>query len=468
MREMTTFVRDNIEAFAIAIAMALVIRHFSVEAFRIPTGSMMPTLYGDSKPGEPQRHGDRILVDKFLWMRQEPRRWQVAVFQFPLDRNINFIKRLVGLPGEWFGIANGDIWTSKDGKNWSIERKPPGVREQLFFPYWPRPRDGSEFEGPSCWEGPKDWAVSNDSFAVDASESGTTLQFARTVLTYPEVDRTGSPPRAIVPVGDIRFSSDIEFERPGDLEFRIREHGVVHRLVLGIDESFVEVGGQTPQKRALDVRVERGESYSVSFANVDDSLVLEIDGNEVIVLFETRPEGLGPDFGIAKHLKRDDHGFSIVARGCKATFSDPKLDRDMHYLSDRDDDSPRRWKIPEGHFFACGDNTNSSKDSRAWRVAQIVLTSGETIEWETGRSAEPMNPSASAISTLEPDDEFVIPVDSQGLLRRIRRSDIASWEHEMAWPYVPRDHLIGRAFGVFWPIYVPPIYRGSTRIKRIR
>jgi len=468
MREMTTFVRDNIEAFAVAIAMALVIRHFSVEAFRIPTGSMMPTLYGDDKTVEPRRHGDRILVDKFLWLRHDPERWQVAVFQYPLNRNTNFIKRLVGLPGEWLGIANGDIWTSKDGKEWSIERKPPGVREQLFYPYWPLSRDGGAFEGAPCWQGPKEWSVSREAFSVDASESGATLRFARAVLTYPDTDRTGSPARSPVRVGDIRFSADIDVERPGDLEFHIREHGVVHRLVLGIDESFAEVGGPTPQKYALDVRMERGESYSISFANVDDSLVIEIDGNEVIVLFETQPEGLGPDFGIAKHLKRDDHGFAITARGCKVTFNDPKLDRDMHYLRDTNDDAAERWQIPEGHYFACGDNANHSKDSRRWEVAQVVLTSGETIEWEVDRRVEALNPSPTAIHALGPDDELVIPVDSQGLLRRIRRSDIATWTRDLPWPFVPRDHLIGRAFGVFWPIYVPPVYWGSTRIKRIR
>ena len=119
MRELTTFIRDNIEAFAIAIAMALVIRHYSVEAFRIPTGSMMPTLYGNGKLDEQgrRRHGDRILVDKFSWMRDDPERWQVAVFQYPLNRNKNFIKRIVGMPDEWFAIADGDIWTSKDGKS---------------------------------------------------------------------------------------------------------------------------------------------------------------------------------------------------------------------------------------------------------------------------------------------------------------------------------------------------------------
>ena len=107
--------RDNIEAFAVAIAMALVIRHFCIEAFRIPTGSMMPTLLGDRaaetwevdrKGRVKKRPGDRILVDKIAWLRRDPRRWEVAVFQYPLNRTKNFIKRMVGMPDEWLRIPH--------------------------------------------------------------------------------------------------------------------------------------------------------------------------------------------------------------------------------------------------------------------------------------------------------------------------------------------------------------------------
>ena len=53
----------------------------------------------------------------------------------------------------------------------------------------------------------------------------------------------------------------------------------------------------------------------------------------------------------------------------------------------------------------------------------------------------------------------------RGAKRSSRRQ---TWRSDVDWPFVPRDHLIGRAFSVFWPIYVPPVYRGATRIQRIR
>ncbi|MEM8883703.1 MAG: signal peptidase I [Planctomycetota bacterium] len=463
MRSTTAFVRDNIEAFAVAIAMALVIRHFSVEAFRIPTGSMMPSLYGDSDPGEPVRQGDRILVDKYAYLRGDPQRWHVAVFQYPLDRTTNFIKRIVGLPDEWVAIADGDIWTSKDGEVWQIERKPPAIREHLMLPYWPLPGDRDGFRG-SCWEGDDAWTEKGDVLSVDADESGARFEFARRIPTYPSMDPDGVGRNSAVKVGDIRFRAHVDVVREGELELRITEHDATHRLVLGPDESYLVFGGAKEERIALDFLVERGDSFDLSFSNVDESIWIVLDGEEL--LFEipdlpTLPPGLEPDYGLRG--KRGQHGFSLVARGLQASLEDARIDRDLHYLLDTNQSGARKWQVPADSYFVLGDNTNSSKDSRRWQVSRVVLQDGSTIEWE-----ESSGPSVDALLGLAPEDEFVIPNDSQGLTRRLLRSDISTWKRDVAWPFVPRDHLIGRAFSVFWPIYVPPLYRGATRIQRIR
>ena len=99
-------VRDHVEAILIALVMALVLKQFCVEAFTIPTSSMHPTLIGQNQA--PDGVGDRILVDKFAnWLR-DPRRWEIWVFRFPLDRSRNFIKRVVGLPGDFLKIGSED------------------------------------------------------------------------------------------------------------------------------------------------------------------------------------------------------------------------------------------------------------------------------------------------------------------------------------------------------------------------
>ena len=99
--------RDNIEAMTMAIVMAVMLKYFVVEAYKIPTGSMQPTLMGNEDTGI----FDRILVDKLSFHLRDPERFEIVVFKYPLDRSKNFIKRLVGMPGEHFRIAEGDLWT---------------------------------------------------------------------------------------------------------------------------------------------------------------------------------------------------------------------------------------------------------------------------------------------------------------------------------------------------------------------
>ena len=96
---MRWFIKEWVEPVIIAVILALIIRTFIVQAFKIPTGSMRPTLI----------EGDRILVNKFIYKFKAPERGDVIVFVSPEDKKKDFIKRLVGLSGEKVEIANGTI-----------------------------------------------------------------------------------------------------------------------------------------------------------------------------------------------------------------------------------------------------------------------------------------------------------------------------------------------------------------------
>ncbi|HVY61826.1 MAG TPA: signal peptidase I, partial [Planctomycetota bacterium] len=73
--------------------------------------------------------GDRILVDKFSYHFQSPRRFDVAVFKYPRNPSDNYIKRMIGLPGELIDVEDGDIYI--DGK---IARKPASVQDEMWRP----------------------------------------------------------------------------------------------------------------------------------------------------------------------------------------------------------------------------------------------------------------------------------------------------------------------------------------------
>src|SRR5262249_37844128 len=175
--------KDTIEQTLIAFILAFIFRAFVVEAFVIPTGSMAPTLMGAhmrfrcedcgyewtvnfSSPGDgddmfipkrandflrdrdkvfalrcpncgfrvprqnptdednsatnpPVSYGDRILVLNYLYLFQDPARWDVVVFKAPAepqrwDYSQNYIKRLIGKPGETIMILDGDIYVARN------------------------------------------------------------------------------------------------------------------------------------------------------------------------------------------------------------------------------------------------------------------------------------------------------------------------------------------------------------------
>lgn len=98
--KMRYLMKEWVEPIIIAVILALIIRTFVVQAFKIPTGSMRTTLM----------EGDRILVNKFIYKFVQPKRGEVIVFISPEDKKKDFIKRLVGLPNENIRISNGTIF----------------------------------------------------------------------------------------------------------------------------------------------------------------------------------------------------------------------------------------------------------------------------------------------------------------------------------------------------------------------
>ncbi len=106
-----SFYKEWIEPFLIAAVIALFIRQFIVEAFKIPSGSMIPTLtIGDHLLVNKFVYGPRIpFTDSRLFTWKEPKRGDIIVFKYPQDESKNFIKRVIGVPGDKIQIINGKL-----------------------------------------------------------------------------------------------------------------------------------------------------------------------------------------------------------------------------------------------------------------------------------------------------------------------------------------------------------------------
>jgi signal peptidase I len=106
--------RENIEAILVAIVLALFIRTFVIQAFKIPSGSMKQTLLV----------GDHILVNKFIYGVKipflqttiipitNPKRGDIVVFKFPEDPSKDFIKRVIGVAGDKVEIRDKKVYVN--------------------------------------------------------------------------------------------------------------------------------------------------------------------------------------------------------------------------------------------------------------------------------------------------------------------------------------------------------------------
>ncbi|MEL7496601.1 MAG: signal peptidase I [Planctomycetota bacterium] len=228
-------VRETIESLIIAIVLALLFRAYEAEAFIIPTGSMAPSLNGQHidlqcdqcgfqyhsgasdeadmpasaeydvyrvgstrcpicryetllqrdanslrKPDHESNKGDRILVNKFVYDFSEPQRYDVIVFKNPNNGKQNYIKRLIGLPGENILIENGDIYVMESsGNGWTrtITRKPPRKLRHIL-----QVVDDTNFIGEKLKtvEWPSRWQSFSDGSTWDIAESDGHPTFAPT------------------------------------------------------------------------------------------------------------------------------------------------------------------------------------------------------------------------------------------------------------------------------------------------
>jgi signal peptidase I len=487
-------IAENVEALGIAIVMALILKYFLIEAYKIPTGSMQPGIMGDQIPGI----FDRVLVNKLVYLLRDPERFEVVVFKNPLWQRQNYIKRLIGLPGERIALRNGDVFVTppSPGGQEAIARKPDRVWRAVRKDLIPK-RNGSPDLALRFERSSGEARVEEDRIVLPAG-GGTASIRTREEIRDGYLDgydpeliesylRPASPyvgmagiARSLLkgsqPVTDYEIAADVT---PGpdatSIVFELTESGRVHRAVLpvgsgqgrvdaAIAEGFDPIEWEDPA--AAVPPLERGVTTRISFRNVDDELVLALDG-DVAARRRYRTRGVDPAHDPRTRAPLASRA-TIEASG-SFTLTDLGLWRDLHYLPDGDwrgGKDSAVYVVPQDEYMVLGDNTQNSWDCRQWRTATYRLKDGRRI---TGNYfSQGQNPVANPDANPGVEGSNIHFRNVYGQKYVFHRTDL---EDDLDAPEIvdvhsfPAEFLLGKAIAVFWPL---PPFSPVWRLKWVR
>ncbi len=407
-----------------ALVLAFTFRAFMMEPFIIPTGSMAPGLRGDhlsalcancgwefdvglardaSPAGEPLlpprvvcpncqfdvdtptdsppplTHGDRILVHKWPfelggWLG--PRRWDVIVFRDPGNPTQNYIKRLVGLPGEEIEIVGGDVFI-----NGRIARKTPAsqsvlwtvVYDQAYLPHEPS-RNG-------VWAGwspvdsgqPPAWTRTDARLIRFASADGAehALRFTASGPHAFGEDMAGyNGESSGTCVRDVRIRTELAWGRGhGWLRCTLRRGAREFSARIGptLGAELTWPGGSRSTADGVS-SLAASRPTRVEFGHLDHRVYLLLDGRDVLV---TSDSEYAPDLAAQRgESGRECVEIEIAAANAELTLRCPRIERDVYYTYragvTRRAYAGESFRLGSDEFFVLGDNSAASHDSREW------------------------------------------------------------------------------------------------------
>jgi signal peptidase I len=405
-------IREYAESLAVAFILAMIIRHFVVEAFRIPTSSMEPTLIGS------ETHGDRILVSKFEFDLHPPEQFDIVVFkidehrigywrpsdtsQDPTARHrpngtierdgsanyINYVKRLVALPGQTLQVKNGDLFI--DG---TVCRKPRNVEDALLVPVTnDKILKQNKHALLDRWTSNSSEAVGmngdvlrlNGTLAAQECSLSYDRYVQDRVATDAETTRAREARGRLNIVGDLRIAFRFTHKNgTGRIVARLREDGVRYGFYLPSggpgERARLLINGREVARSEKPVDLGEGE-HEFEASNIDSRLTLRVDGRELIVYEDQEPART-----VANKVpvtKPHASGVQFGAISCDLAVRDVRLWRDIYYTSDPSHQSfavAKPLTLGNDEYFMMGDNSSNSFDGRNWGVVKQSSLIGEAF-----------------------------------------------------------------------------------------
>lgn len=414
-----TWLGENLRELAFAAILYLILRHFVVEAFVIPTGSMAPTLLGNNyrvacqrceypfsvgkaeteQPvgngrarcpvcradfhfdrGDAVSDGNKILVNKLTYRVRPPERYEVVVFRNPSMPWESYIKRLIGLPGERLRVKRGDLYV-----NGKLEPKPPHVQDAVWIPVF----DGRHaFDGlGAAWAPAPGLDLPADAWEV--ARDGATLRLrpppgAAAALDY---DRASG---GVVDMTSYNSGRPEHLGRSAVPDLRVRARatpaaGAVVRLGVvsaaeglwthevtatfpaagGAARAFtLEVNGRVLASSEARPPLAPDRAAEVAIAYADERVRLIVDGKTLLDVAD-------PSYPSADDTAPTEATARLGASGGAVALEAVRVDRDIHYVAggagySQTNLAVREVVVPEGRYYAMGDNSPSSADGRSW------------------------------------------------------------------------------------------------------
>lgn len=429
---------DTIQTVLTALILAFIFRAFLVEAFIIPTGSMAETLLGEHgtcvcpacawtfdyapqqsltrrKTSLPEtvrcpncqflfrtfgrnaalKAGDRILVHKWPYALGgpfRPKRWDVIVFRDPANPNQNYIKRLVGLPGDTVEIIAGDLFI-----NSRIARKSNAAQNALWFlvfdqdhfptpnapagngtaPRWvpadPRDQDWSGLTTRRIRCRPQDnqphtlmfqprfgREYLEDFYGYNSTSTGANVPDARIKCKWIPHEGAGWTRWEIVR-DNIRFLATIHATGHATLHMQHQIDDLLPKLL-----AEAELGPLKPR-----------QPIHVEFAHLDFRVYLNVNDHPLLT---TTDADYSPDLNrLRQRRQHDPLDLRITVQNLHCNFHNLRIDRDVYYTyrhhRTKRAYAGRIFLLADDEFFVLGDNSPDSHDSREWNRAGPHLPS---------------------------------------------------------------------------------------------
>jgi signal peptidase I len=363
--------------------LALLVKSFFADVYRVDSGSMRPTIYGGrARPDDPRPEAERVLVRYARGFA--PERFDLVVTRSERD-DVPLVKRVAGLPMETFAIRDGDLLI--DGHLLAPDAPRPAPI-LVYDDRWFRPED--EFERRT------DGSVrrEGDAWIVEGSTEppGNRLLYHRP-LRDDYLDREHRRVAGVVDVNDAIL--ELEFLVEGcppaqRLSFQLFEAGDTFTLELATDAAG-SAGLRLTRRNARLQSTSVGEELLLEapltipadtfvplrFANLDNHLTLELPtlGLRETVVYATN-EPLPGQTSLAQHF---GPRVAFGVQGGRARFRAVRILRDLYYTSAGKHGTEAPVLLGPDEYFLLGDNSAVSTDSRQFGPVQAHRLFGRPV-----------------------------------------------------------------------------------------